>query len=120
MKYLSQILIILAFTGVGELLSFVIPLPIPAAIYGLVLLFLALWTGFVKPTQVKEVSAFLISILTVFFVAPAVRILEYWGIIAADVAAIVTIAVTTTFLVFVVSALVTQCIMKKKGGKSHD
>ena len=67
MGYMKQVLIILAFTAVGELLSYVIPLPIPAAIYGLVLLFIALWTGLVKPGQVKEVSSFLISILTVFF-----------------------------------------------------
>ena len=57
MKYLSQILIILAFTAIGELLSYVIPLPVPAAIYGLVLLFIALWSGLVKPSQVKEVSS---------------------------------------------------------------
>ena len=120
MKYIRQVLIILAFTALGELLSYLIPFPIPAAIYGLVLMLIALGTGILKTAQVKEVSDFLISIMPVLFVPPAVRILEYWGIIAADVAAIVTIAVTTTFLVFVVSALVTQCIMKKKGGKSHD
>lgn len=113
MKYLSQILIILAFTAVGELLSYVIPLPVPAAIYGLVLLFIALWTGLVKPGQVKEVSSFLISILTVFFVAPAVRILEYWGVIGPYAAQIIVICILSTYLVFAVSALVTQRLMKK-------
>lgn len=114
MKYLSQILIILAFTAIGELLSYLIPLPVPAAIYGLVLLFLALWTGFVKPTQVKEVSSFLISILTVFFVAPAVRILEYWGVIGPFAAQIIVICVLSTYLVFAVSAIVTQRLTKKE------
>lgn len=114
MKYLSQILIILAFTAVGELLSYVIPLPVPAAIYGLVLLFIALWTGLVKPGQVKDVSSFLISILTVFFVAPAVRILEYWGVIGPYAAQIIVICILSTYLVFAVSALVTQRLMKKE------
>ena len=113
MGYLKQVLIILAFTAVGELLSYVIPLPIPAAIYGLVLLFIALWTGLVKPGQVKEVSSFLISILTVFFVAPAVRILEYWGVIGPFAAQIIAICVISTYLVFAVSAWVTQRLMKK-------
>lgn len=114
MKYLSQILIILAFTAVGELLSYVIPLPVPAAIYGLVLLFIALWTGLVKPKQIKDTANFLISILTVFFVAPAVRILEYWGVIGPFAAQIIAICVLSTYLVFAVSALVTQRLMKKE------
>ena len=45
MKYVKQLLIILAFTLVGEVLARVIPFPIPAAIYGFVLLFVALCTG---------------------------------------------------------------------------
>ena len=118
MKYLKQILIILAFTALGELLSFVIPFPIPAAIYGLVLLFIALLTGLVKPEAIKEVSSFLISILTIFFVAPAVRILEYWGVIGPFAAQIIAICVISTCLVFAVSALVTQRLMKK-GGKDN-
>lgn len=119
MKYLKQTLIVLAFTGLGELLAALIPFPIPAAIYGIVLLLIALSTGLVKPGQVKEVSGFLISIMPVLFVPPAVRILEYWGIIGSSVAAIVIISVLTTFLVFAVSGLVTQWVMKRKGGKNN-
>ena len=105
-------------TAIGELLSYLIPLPVPAAIYGLVLLFIALWTGLVKPAQIKEVSSFLISILTVFFVAPAVRILEYWGVIGPFAAQIIVICVLSTYLVFAVSALVTQRLMKKEAKKN--
>ena len=39
MKFISQFIIIIAFTFIGELLHFFIPLPIPASIYGIVLLF---------------------------------------------------------------------------------
>ena len=63
MKYLSQFCIILGFTFAGEALQRLIPLPIPASVWGLALLFAALCTGIVKPAQVKEVSAFLISIM---------------------------------------------------------
>ena len=121
MKYLKQIVTVLAFTALGEVLAAVIPFPIPAAIYGIVLMLIALGTGIITPEKVKDVSSFLISIMPVLFVPPAVRILEYWGIIAPNIAAITIIAVSTTFLVFAVSALVTQCIMqKKKGGNSND
>ena len=113
MKCLKQGLIILGFTGLGEVLAYLIPFPIPAAIYGLVLLFLSLLTGLVKIHMVKEVASFLTSVLTVFFVAPAVRILEYWGVIGPFAAQIIAICVISTYLVFAVSALVTQRLMKK-------
>ena len=119
MKYLRQILIILAFTMLGELLAAVIPFPIPAAIYGIVLMLISLGTGIIKPENVKEASSFLTGIMPVLFVPPAVRILEYWGIVGPNIAAIAIIAVSTTFLVFAVSALVTQWIIKKKGDQNN-
>ena len=119
MKYLKQILIILVFTMLGELLAALIPFPIPAAIYGIVLMLIALGTGIVTPEKVKDVSSFLTGIMPILFVPPAVRILVYWGIIGPNLAAIAIIAVSTTFLVFAVSGLVTQQIMKKKEGKDN-
>ena len=41
MKYVRQLLIILFVSFLGELLKSIIPLSIPASIYGMVLLFLA-------------------------------------------------------------------------------
>ena len=119
MKYVKQVLIILAFTALGELLAALIPIPIPAAIYGIVLMLIALGTGVLKTEAVKEVSSFLTGIMPILFVPPAVRILEYWGIVCPNIAAIAIIAVSTTFLVFAVSGLVTQWVIKKKGGKEN-
>ncbi len=120
MKYMKQLLIILAFTGVGEALAYLIPIPVPAAIYGLVLLLAALGTGILKTEQVKDAADFLISIMPILYVPICVRILEYWGVISQNAAAIVSVTVVSTFLVFAVSGLVTQRIMKKKEGKGHD
>ena len=119
MKYIKQVLIILAFTALGELLAAIIPFPIPAAIYGIVLMLIALGTGLLKTEAVKEASGFLISIMPLLFVPPAVRILEYWGIVGPNIAAIAIISVSTTFLVFAVGSLVTQLIMKRRGGKDN-
>lgn len=46
MKYLRQLLMILIFSFIGEVLHAVIPIQMPASIYGLVLLFIALMTEF--------------------------------------------------------------------------
>ena len=119
MKYIKQVLIILGFTFLGEVLSYVIPFPIPAAIYGLVLLLIALGSGLLKVSQVKDASNFLISIMPVLYVPACVRILEYWGVISKNLTAIITITVVSTFLVFAVSSLVTNWFLKKKEGMSN-
>ena len=118
MKYLKQVLIILAFTGLGEALAYLIPLPIPAAIYGLILLLAALLTGVLKSEQVRDSANFLISIMPVLYVPICVKILEYWGVISQNAAAIISLTVLSTFLVFAVAGLVTQALLKK-GGNDH-
>ena len=45
MKYARQFLIILAFSFAGEALRLLIPLPVPASVYGLILLFAGLCLG---------------------------------------------------------------------------
>lgn len=119
MKYIKQLLIILGITLLGEALSALIPLPIPAAIYGIILMLAALGTGVLKTGQVKEASHFLIGIMPVLYIPVNVRILEYWGVISQNLAAIATITVVSTLLVFAVGGLVTQYIMKKREGKKN-
>ena len=60
MKYLKQFCIILFLSFLGEALRSVIPLPIPASVYGLVLMLGALASGILKVSQVRETSEFLI------------------------------------------------------------
>ena len=119
MKYLSQFLIILGFTFAGEALQRLVPLPIPASVYGLLLLFGALCLGFIKLEQVKETGHFLASILPVLFVAPTVGIIEYWGLIRSNLLPIALVLVATTVLTFGIAGRVTQSL-SKKGGAHHE
>ena len=115
MKYLSQFLIILGFTLTGEALQRIIPLPIPASVYGLTLLFLALCLKIVKVDQVKQTGAFLTSILPILFVSPAVNIVDDWGLIRDDLLPILLILVASTVLTFGISGRFTQWMLKKGG-----
>ena len=72
MKYITQFLIILAFSFAGEALHAMLPLPIPASIYGIVMLFVALQMKWVKVKDVREVSTFLIAVMPVMFIPAAV------------------------------------------------
>lgn len=114
MKYLSQFLRITAFTLAGELLQRCIPLPVPASVYGLILLFAALCTGVVKLEQVKDAAGFLISILPILFVPTAVGILGNWAVIQDDVIALFLLALLSTVVTFGIAGRVTQRLRKKE------
>ncbi|MBQ9149145.1 MAG: CidA/LrgA family protein [Oscillospiraceae bacterium] len=118
MKYLSQFLIILGFTLVGEALQRIVPLPIPASVYGIVLLFLALCFKLIKLEQVKEAGGFLTSILPVLFVSPAVGILENWALIRNALIPMFLLVLASTALTFGISGRIAQAIMKKEE-KNH-
>ena len=118
MEYLLQLLTILGFTFAGELCSRLIPLPIPAAVYGLVLLFLALATGLVKVEKVRAVGNWLIGIMGVFFVAPVVNLLDSWETVRRVLLPVLGIVILSTVIVFAVAGKVTQWL-RRKGG-SHD
>lgn len=117
MKYLSQFLIIMGFTLAGEALQRLIPLPIPASVYGLVLLFAALCLKWVKVEQIRDVGGFFTSILPVLFVSPAVGIVEQWDVIRPQLLAIALLIVASTVLTFGISGSITQCLSRKGGRK---
>ena len=119
MKYLTQFLIIMGFTLAGEALQRIIPLPIPASVYGLLLLFAALCFKLVKLEQVKETGAFLTSILPILFVSPAVGIVEDWALIREDLLAILLLLIGSTILTFGIAGRTAQASLKK-GGEGND
>ncbi|MCF2643033.1 MAG: CidA/LrgA family protein [Lachnospiraceae bacterium] len=110
MRFMKQFGVILAITFLGEILRYVIPLPIPASIYGLVLMLLALKSGVVKLDQVKETGDFLIEIMPMMFIPAAVGLLVSWDSLKEIWLPVVVITLLTTIIVMAVSGLVTQWI----------
>lgn len=119
MKFLKQMCLIVLFSFLGEVCRAVLPFPIPASIYGMVLLLAALALKIVKVEQVKDAGGFLVSFLPVLFIAPTVNLLSCWDYIKDDVVVLVVIIAVTTVLTFGVSGLVAQWI-SRKGGNKHD
>lgn len=113
MNFVIQFLIILGFSFAGEFLHWLLPLPIPAGIYGILLLFAALELKLVKVADIRDVSAFLITAMPVMFIPAAAGLMESWGIIADSPVPYVLITFLTTFIVMGVSGAVTQFIIRK-------
>lgn len=117
MKYLLQFLIIAAISFVGELLHYFISLPIPASIYGIVLLFAALHFGWIKVRQIREVSAFLIAIMPALFIPSAVGLVKSWNIISQSLIKYSVITIVSTLVVMGVAGLTTQYVINRRKGK---
>ncbi|MDE6915333.1 MAG: CidA/LrgA family protein [Lachnospiraceae bacterium] len=119
MKFLRQFIIILAVSFAGELLHSLIPLPIPASVYGLVLMLLALCTGILKLSQVKETAGFLIEIMPVMFIPAAVGLLDSWSALQPIWLPVVLITILTTILVMAVTGQITQCMIRSDRQKKQ-
>lgn len=112
MKYLKQFLIILTISFAGEILHWLLPLPVPASIYGILLLFVLLKTGILPLASVRETAGFLVEIMPVMFIPAAVGIMDSWGIIAPSWLEYLTMTVVSTVIVMAVSGLVTQAVLR--------
>lgn len=120
MKILKQFSLILLFSFLGEILHVLIPLPIPASVYGLVLLLAALILGICKIEHVKNAAEFLIEIMPVMFIPAAVGILTTWDILKPVWIPVALITVITTVFVMVVTGRVTQAVIRKNKRKDEE
>ena len=116
MKYVFQFARIMGFCLAGELLHAILPLPIPAGIYGLVLLAAALLTGVVKLEQVKQTGDFLSSLFPLLFIPTVAGVMEQWELIAGNLLPILIALVPVTWAVMAVAGKVTQSIMDRRKG----
>lgn len=120
MRYLKQFLIILAISTMGEVLRAVLPLPVPASIYGMVILFACLATGIVKLDAVKETGRFLIEIMPVMFIPAGVGLMSSWGVLKPMLVPVSVVTVVVLVAVMAVSGSVSQMIIRRKGQHRKD
>lgn len=115
MFYLTQFLTIMTFSLTGEVLQRIIPLPVPASVYGIVLLFCALCCGIVKIQQVKTVGSFLSSLLPLLFVSPVAGLLDNWPLVKNAVVPLLILVFLSTLLTFFISGRTAQYFLEKEG-----
>lgn len=116
-------MMILLVSFLGELLKYAIPLPVPASIYGLVILFILLETGVLKLDAVKDTAIFLIEIMPLMFIPAGVGLMESWGDLNSMLVEVIVITIVSTVLVMGVSGKVTELVLKRsvrKKGETKD
>lgn len=113
MKYIKEFGIILGISFVGEGLHYLIPAPIPASIYGLVLMLLLLVTGILKLEKVKATADFMIEIMPMMFIPAAVGLINSWGLIKPRLLSYVIVMTVSLVVVMVISGKVAEWVIKR-------
>ena len=109
---LKQFGIIITLSFIGEVLHSILPLPVPASIYGIILLFICLRSHLLHVIQIRETIYFLIEIMPILFIPAAVGLMDSWSLIQPKLCPYLLIIVIGLVVVMVVSGLTTQCIIR--------
>lgn len=117
MKYIHQIGIISMISFVAELLYVLLPFPVPASVYGLVIMLVLLLTKIVKPEQVEDVADWLIKIMPILFVGPSVGLINSFDAIKGQILPLIIMCLFSTIGVMIVTSLVAQMVIRMKNKK---
>ena len=120
MKYLKQFLLILAISFLGELLKLLLPFPIPASIYGMLILFVSLMSEIIKLEQVKDTGRFLLEIMPVMFIPAGVGLMTSFATLRSILLPVAVITVVTNVTVMLATGHVSQWIIRRTGKKRHE
>jgi len=118
MKYIQQFLIIMIISFLGELLT-LLPLPIPASVYGLLILLISLFTGIIKLKDVEDVADWLILIMPILFVPSTVSLMNVTEELVANLIVIIIVLIVGTVVVMGVTGKVAQAMILRKE-KQHE
>ena len=114
MRYVKQIGIIMGITLAGEVLNHMVPLPVPAGVYGLFIMLAALMCGSVKLESVEGSGNFLMDTMTMMFIPATVVIVECIGEVRAVLVPFLIIIGISTLLVMAVTGCMAQWVMGRK------
>lgn len=121
MKYLHQALILAAITFAAEIIKYLLPLPIPVSIYGLVLLFLLLKTGLLPLEEIQDVGNLLLELMPLLLVPASVSFVTALDAIQAMLLPVLIMGLAGTLLVMALTGLASQAVIRRrKGAASRD
>ena len=123
MKYIYQLIIILLVTFIGELLHYFIPAPIPASIYGLILMLILLCTRVIKLEQIERTSDSLIEIMPLMFIPGGVGLVTAWVDLKPILIPVTVITIVSTVVVMAATGKATELVMwidKRKRGRKNE
>ena len=98
----------------GSLIKTVLGLPVPDTVYAMVILFILLLSGFIKYDSIKDVAGILLGMMAMFFIPPAVGLVNTYHLVADKVVPFLIIVVVSTFLTFISTGLTVKFLVGRK------
>lgn len=117
MKLIREVLWIIFFTFVGEILNASLPLPVPAGVYGLILMLIFLMRGIIRLDEVEQAGNFLLETMSIMFLPAAVGIMTVSKLLLPVLFPYMVIILFSTFLVMAVTGLSAEFILRKTESK---
>lgn len=122
MKLVKQIIIVFVICCAGDVISHFLPIPFPGSVLALIILFLCMLAHLIKPSQIGNISDFLLHNMALLFIPSTVSIIAYTDILKSILFPFLLICIFSTVVVFVVTAYTVKLIlflMKKKDGEKN-
>lgn len=117
MKFILQLFFIWLIYAVSDVIVRFLDLPIPASVFGMILLFILLVSGIIKVQHIEKATTFLNKHLAFFFIPFAVGLMNYGGLIhASGIQLLIMIAASSVIGLLVTSGL-TQFLARRAVSK---
>lgn len=114
MRYVKEICIIFGITMTGEILNQLLPLPVPAGVYGLFILLAGLCTGIIKLKDVEPTGNLLLDLMPMMFIPVSVGLIESMDVMRAVLVPFLVITLVSTVIVMAITGKVADTIIKHK------
>lgn len=114
---IREFLIIFIVNYIGIIISQVCRLPIPGTIIGMLLLFILLYTKLLKLSSIERAGNFLLLNMTIFFLPPAVKLLDTMNLLKNGTLKIMFLVIFSTILTMVITAKTVEYLIKRSERK---
>ena len=119
MKHLKAIAILFGITMAGEFLNTILPLPVPAGVYGLFILLFCLCSGLVTLDVISGVGDFLLDVMPLMFIPAAVGLMDSFEELKPILVPVLLISILSTLFVMAVTGRTAQFMMRKTRKKGE-
>ncbi|WP_414054469.1 antiholin-like murein hydrolase modulator LrgA [Macrococcus equi] len=118
-NFFHQIIVISVILLISKIIETFMPIPMPASVIGLVLLFICLCTGIVKLGQVEKVGTALTDNIGLLFVPAGISVVKSLGLISAHPFLIIGLIFISTLLLLLCTGFFSQMIVMMTERKEH-
>ncbi|MGG5179127.1 antiholin-like murein hydrolase modulator LrgA [Bacillus sp. MM09(2025)] len=110
--FLSQAFIFATVMFVSNLISMYLPIPMPASVIGLVLLFVLLTTKIVKLEQVEQLGTSLTGLISFLFVPSGISVIQSLGVMQEVGVQVVGVIIIATIMLLAATGLFSQLLLQ--------